>query len=630
MYRVVRRIGSGAGGLGTYLVEFSTELPREVRRAYLIGDFNSWSLGSAPLTKVGSRGYVRLVLPRGVFRYAYYLGRGVVTHDREVGSTSRAYVPLVGNVVKVSTAYVGVNDESLDVSVGDVVECLGNYCLVRLAIRESLSDWLSIKYVCMNGSSDSKVSLVSDDALMRYGKYSCLEYLVPCELSKYSLSFKGGSKEWVRVSRKSLRTSWLWDSVVLEVAIDDVMDRYDDVLVTMRYLGANAVRLRITPHSFIRPEDMLDLGEGGSKEVAGLVRSLSAEGASVILDLPLTYVTPCFRGFLDVIELGSKSSFRDWFVVLDDSLWRGVGFSGPSLTTKSSCYVVYELMKELRNHDVIELETVEPPTLRLNLNSLGVMGAIERTIKFWVRVGCRGLVISRSYGIPSEYLTAASEVAKGLRSDAVVLGESLTTPTYQLINSGIDGVIDYGLGLLITEFVRGALDLKSFATEVMIRYVNVPLSKALSTYVALPEEPICSLVSEDEAKLAYASVLALPGPLTIKFSDVMACGRRFRSFIKVLTKVVRDVKSLRLGLLKLSIHDSVLVTRRYLVGDESLVVINASSSKRKVRVRDLVGDYKDLVSGGLSRFNGKVKLRPKEVLILKKVIKEEPLSYFTA
>ncbi len=626
MYRVVRRVSEGANGLGTYLVEFSIELPNDVKRAYLIGDFNSWSLGSTPLTKVGRRAYVRVVLPRGKYRYAYYLGRGKVVHDKEVGEVVKTYIPLLNHEVNVSEVVVGY-DDLFSIRPAESIECLSNdYCLIRLASKYLRTD---LRVVCIDRGREFSCS--SKEGVIRCGSYFCYEYLIPCVPKEVTI--KGGDSElrYLRNPRtKYVSNSWLWRSAVLEVTVDDAMDRYDDVLVAMRYLGINAVRLKVTPHSFLRPEEMLDLGEGGSKDVSGLIKSLSSEGASVILDLPLTYVTPCFKGFLDVIECGSKSLFSDWFVVLDSSLWRGVGTSGPSLTTRSSCYVVYELMKELQNHDVVELETLEPPTLRLNLNSLSVMRTIERTVRFWISVGCRGLVISRSYSIPPEYLTAITEVAKEVRRDAVVLGESISSPTYQLINSSIDGVVDYGLGSLILKLVRNALSTHEFTYNVIMSYLSNSLSKVLSTYIALPEEPICSLLNEDEAKLTYALILALPGPLTIKFSDIMACGRRFRTFVKSLVRVVKDVKEVRVGLMSTQVIDSVIMVKRYLMNSEFLMIANTSSNKRKIKLVGVAGNYKDLVSGALIKLGSKVKLKPKEVVILKKVVSDESLSYVPA
>ncbi len=626
MYRVVRRVSEGFNGLGTYLVEFSIELPKDVRRAYLIGDFNSWSVGSAPLTRVGRRAYVRVVLPRGRYRYAYYLGHGRIVHDEEVGRGIKTYIPSLNHEVEVSKVVVGY-DDLFSTRLAEGIECLSSdYCLIRLASRYLRTD---LKVACVEGNKEFSCS--SEEGVIRCGSHFCYEYLIPC--TPKEVTIKGGDSElrYVRNPRtKYVGSSWLWRSAVLEITVDDAMDRYDDVLVAMKYLGVKAIRLKVTPHSFLRPEEMLDLGEGGSKDVSGLVKSLSSEGASVILDLPLTYVTPCFKGFLDVIERGSKSLFSDWFVVLDSSLWRGVGISGPSLTTRSSCYVVYELMKELQSHDVVELETLEPPTLRLNLNSLGVMRTIERTVKFWINVGCRGLVISRSYSIPPEYLTAITEAAKEVRRDAVVLGESITSPTYQLINSSIDGVVDYGLGILILKLVRGPLSTYEFTYNVMMRYLSNSLSKVLSTYIALLEEPVCSLINEDEAKLTYALILALPGPLTIKFSDIMACGRRFRTFIKSLVKVVKDVKEVRVGLMNTQVVDSIIIIRRYLMNSEFLVIANTSSNKRKIKLPSVSGNYKDLVSGALIKLGGKIKLKPKEVVILKKVISDESLSYVSA
>ena len=558
MYRVVRRVSEGFNGLGTYLVEFSIELPKDVRRAYLIGDFNSWSVGSAPLTRVGRRAYVRVVLPRGRYRYAYYLGHGRIVHDEEVGRGIKTYIPSLNHEVEVSKVVVGY-DDLFSTRLAEGIECLSSdYCLIRLASRYLRTD---LKVACVEGNKEFSCS--SEEGVIRCGSHFCYEYLIPC--TPKEVTIKGGDSElrYVRNPRtKYVGSSWLWRSAVLEITVDDAMDRYDDVLVAMKYLGVKAIRLKVTPHSFLRPEEMLDLGEGGSKDVSGLVKSLSSEGASVILDLPLTYVTPCFKGFLDVIERGSKSLFSDWFVVLDSSLWRGVGISGPSLTTRSSCYVVYELMKELQSHDVVELETLEPPTLRLNLNSLGVMRTMERTVKFWINVGCRGLVISRSYSIPPEYLTAITEVVKEVRGDAVVLGESITSPTYQLINSSIDGVVDYGLGYLILKLVRGSLSTYEFTYNVMMRYLSSSLSKVLSTYVALPEEPVCSLINEDEAKLTYALILALPGPLTLAESCINEYYSSYWSLLsdwrsKVLEPLIKDLS--KVGVKVVEIHEPSLV-----------------------------------------------------------------------
>ena len=68
---------------GKYTVEFSIPWPKDAKTIHLLMDLSSWSPGLFPLTKIGSRGYIRLKLWEGIYLYAFMINLNELAIDPE-------------------------------------------------------------------------------------------------------------------------------------------------------------------------------------------------------------------------------------------------------------------------------------------------------------------------------------------------------------------------------------------------------------------------------------------------------------------------------------------------------------------------------------------------------------------
>jgi len=648
MYKVLGR-EEVDGYLGRYIVEFSIPWPEEARTVHLLMEYTSWKPGLLPLVKIGNRGYIRLKLWEGTYPYAFAINMDKVITDPENDNYVKGYkVEYLNTRIDVSIATIGIQEIIQDVAKPSLSSILKH--MAHIALDESLADYVGdywilrlrmpklslrevkAKYQCglEEGLEELEVVGAKND-LIDY-----LEALIPCREGELRYLFnvrsgslsislgRGGPESSEYFLAKTNRVFSVSEESpigvpLLEISLEDVMNRIGEVLNILNYLGIRHVRITLPPQTIVRPEELLNVGNSLTREIESDIRFLRNKGIGVFMDIPISYVSPCFHGFIDVIERGSKSNYWDWFIIISKELSRGLSVSRKHSLIKGSCYMVYEILKELESSNSILFEDKSLSLIRLNLNSLKVLSVIEKALKFWIKAGCQGVVIKRAYTIPLEVIDAITAIVKDVKVNALVLGEYLGDPTYVLSNTLIDGVVDTLLGNKLISLVTNVLPCSKFVGMLFTRYTSSPPHKLLTSYISIPTEVSCGLLDEGEVKLIYVILASLYGFLPVKIIDIVNCSKRVRKFLRTLVSIVESFKQLRRGFMRFMCVNGALLIRRIYGNSEVITLVNPSRGRVEVVHGILRGEFKDLIGKGKIKSRGSIKLAPKSALMLFKL-----------
>jgi len=633
---------------GKYVVEFSIPWPKNARTVHLLMDLSSWMPGLFPLTKIGSRGYIRLRLWEGVYLYAFMVNLNELMVDPENDFFIKGLkVHYLNKTVDASIARVGV-DEIVEVLMKSkdmneliahieydqaYVSKLGDYWNVRIRLPKDYVHNVYLDYRCGAKDGVMEMEKVHSDDIFDY--YECLilcndnlsyrfRFVLKGKRKTVYYGYKGiGNMEYLnlRINEvNSLINNELLGNVVLEASLEDIMDRCDDVINSLKYLFIDYVFVRLPPVTIIKPEEMIKVDNGIAPDIVDSIELLMQKGYKVLIEIPLTYVSPCFNGFIDVIERGVKSKYWDWFLIFDESLGKGLSSGKLTHSIKGSCYMVYEILKELANFNSVAFEDRATSLLRLNVESPRVLRIIEETVKFWTKLGVTGLVIKKCFTIPQHLINAIVTTAKDINPNIMVFGESLGNPSYLANETLLDGIIDNYLGNSIASLITGTLTCREFCRITSHNYILKPFIKNITTYPALPKEVGCGVLDETEMKLLYLLVTALTGIIPIRFTDIISCGKKFRKYIRSLVKLTKTLDVMRLGKITVKcINKNVLIVKRALLNEVVHILLNLSRVRVNVDLNMLhmmhSKPYRNLID--MSKVKGTVKLNPKSGIIIK-------------
>ena len=633
---------------GKYIVEFSIPWPKNAKTVHLLMDLSSWMPGLFPLTKIGSRGYIRLRLWEGVYLYAFMVNLNELIVDPENDLFIKGLkVHYLNKTVDASIARVGV-DEIVEVLMKGrdadelithieydqvYVSKLGSYWNIRIRLPKDYVQNVYLNYRCGIRNGITEMEKVHSDDIFDY--YECLilcndnlsyrfESVLRNKHKKVFYGYKGiDDMEYLNLRANevnSLINNELLGNVVLEVSLGDIMDRCGDVISSLKYLSIDYVFVKLPPVTIIKPEEMIKADDGIAPDIVDSIGLLMQRGYKVLIEIPLTYVSPCFNGFIDVIERGVESKYWDWFLIFDESLGKGLSSGKLMHSIKGSCYMVYEILKELANFNSVAFEDRATSLLRLNVESPKVLKVIEETVKFWIKLGITGLVIKKCFTIPQYLINAIVTTAKDINPSIVIFGESLGNPYYLANETLLDGIIDNYLGNSIASLITGTSTCKEFCRVVSYNYILKPFTKNITTYPALPKEVGCGVLDETEMKLLYLLTTSLTGIIPIRFTDVISCSKKFRKYIRSLVKLIKTLDVMKLGRITVKCIDrNVLIIKRTLLNEAVHTLLNLSRTRVNVDLNKLhMGhskSYRNLID--MSKVRDTVKLNPKSGAIIK-------------
>lgn len=604
-------------------VEFSIPLRGE-RYAYLLGSFNAFNEGSFRMVRRGNRWAAGVLLPEGVWRYAFSLN-GEFSPDPE-------------NPERETYRRVSYKFERT-VSVARILGSERLYHSPSLLYLYHFGGRVHVILRAAKGHLNSAVLLFGDEEIPMRKKAGdeLFDYFKAVVLGiggalEYSFIGEGGNGTeklgpFRGVPRKLKAPTWLLESVFYQVMPDRFARSLENIpgsmvesdfhggdlaglrerLNHLESLGINALYLTpifesMTYHGY----DIVDYFRvakrlGGDESFENLVRDLKVKGMKLVLDGVFHHTSFFHPYFRDVMEKGERSEYRDFY--------RLTGFPVVSkefleiLNSDLEWNEKYERLKETDwNYESFFSVWFMP---RLNHGNPKVKEFITRVMRYWLDRGANGWRLDVAHGIPPELWR---EVRKEMPDEAYLLGEVMDDGRLWLFDK-FHGVMNYALyDVLQRFFALGEITAEEFLNELELLSVRYgPAEYYVYNFLDNHDtERFLDLVGGDEDLYlcALAFLMTYKGIPAIFYGDEiglrgsgtdMSAGRtpmiwdstRWNSKIFEITKRLiylrRSSRALQVGhFLPILFEGRVLAYERVL--REERIIVGINCSKRALRI----------------------------------------------
>ncbi len=463
-------------------VEFSIPYRGE-RYAYLLGSFNAFNEGSFRMERRGSRWFIRVLLPEGVWRYAFSL-EGRFERDPENENVETYRRPSYKFEKEVSVAgVIGPEPVYHSPSLLYLYTFGGRVNFVLRAKKGYLvSSTLILK------GKDIEMRKRASDELFDYFGAEVGNLEGPVEYSFLGESSEGpfelGPFSAVPIALKA--PEWLLERVFYQVMPDrfagnclrdsgnfcggdlwGLKERLDHIAG----LGFNALYLTpIFESTTYHGYDVVDYFHvsrrlGGDEAFDELVKELRRRGIKLILDGVFHHTSFFHPYFQDVVEKGERSRYVGFyrilgFPVVSKRFLRALNSSLLPRDTRSAP------MGAEWNYERFYSVWLMP---RLNSDSEEVFEFVVNVMGYWLKKA-DGWRLDVAHGVPPDFWV---RVRERMPSSAYLIGEVMDDARLYLFR-GFHGVMNYALyDAILKFFAFGEISAEEFLNElelISVRY----------------------------------------------------------------------------------------------------------------------------------------------------------------
>ncbi|WP_299018296.1 glycoside hydrolase family 13 protein [uncultured Photobacterium sp.] len=232
---------------------------------------------------------------------------------------------------------------------------------------------------------------------------------------------------------------------------------------------------------------------GGKEAFKALVDAAHKRGMKVMLDAVFNHIGSESPLWLDVVENGDKSKYKDWFWIKDFPV-----YPDKPLETWDFTNLNYETFGNV--HTMPKLNT-ENPECRAYLLDVA---------RYWVEeFDIDGWRLDVANEVDHQFWRDFRKVVKSIKPDCYILGEIWHEGMAWLQGDQYDSLMNYPLTSAIKEFFAfGHTDAQSFQCDVNNSYLNYPRNVNASIFNLLESHDTSRIISEaagskEKATLAY-------------------------------------------------------------------------------------------------------------------------------
>jgi glycosidase len=327
---------------------------------------------------------------------------------------------------------------------------------------------------------------------------------------------------------------------------------------------------------------------GTLADFRALLDTAHHNGVRLVLDGVFNHVGRGFFAFVDVLENGENSSYKDWFHIKNfplDAYSRG----------HSENYLGWWNHKDLP---------------KLNTSNKLVRKYIFDVARYWIEQGIDGWRLDVPNEIDDDGFWAEfRQVVRASNRDAYLLGEIWDVNPRWANDNHFDGLMNYPVREALLALLQGRETAVQFSERINVLFNSYNPNNLSAMYVPLDShdtERFKTLVSgnTDKLKLAFLFQMAFPGAPAIYYGDEIGLeggkdpdSRRafpwkeanwnqgLRTWIRTLIAQRKRIPSLRRGdYLRLLVDDGQYVFARTLGEDKVLVAINSTSHSCKIEI----------------------------------------------
>ncbi|EES74165.1 cyclomaltodextrinase [Paenibacillus sp. oral taxon 786 str. D14] len=335
-----------------------------------------------------------------------------------------------------------------------------------------------------------------------------------------------------------------------------------------------------TNHKYDTADYMkIDPHFGDIATVKKLVQACHERGIKVLFDAVFNHSGRTFAPFVDVMEKGEKSRYKDWFHVREYPL---------------------QVKDGVPSYDTFAFEPLMP---KLNTENPEVKEYLLKVAEFWIKeVGIDGWRLDVANEVDHAFWRDFRKVVKAANPDAYILGEIWHESSAWLQGDQFDAVMNYPFTEAVLDFVvRGTLDAEGFANAIGKQLSRYPLQASEVAFNLLDSHDtprLLTLCDGNKAKMKLAALFQFTysGTPCIYYGDEVGLDggpdpdcrkcmewdpkrqdRDLFAFYQKLIKVRKQLAPLRTGSLKFLLAEkggSKLAYERVLNGEKVLVLLN--------------------------------------------------------
>lgn len=358
-----------------------------------------------------------------------------------------------------------------------------------------------------------------------------------------------------------------------------------------------------TNHKYDTADYMkIDPHFGDIATVKKLVQACHERGIKVLFDAVFNHSGRTFAPFVDVMEKGEKSRYKDWFHVREYPL---------------------QVKDGVPSYDTFAFEPLMP---KLNTENPEVKEYLLKVAEFWIKeVGIDGWRLDVANEVDHAFWRDFRKVVKAANPDAYILGEIWHESSAWLQGDQFDAVMNYPFTEAVLDFVvRGTLDAEGFANAIGKQLSRYPLQASEVAFNLLDSHDtprLLTLCDGNKAKMKLAALFQFTysGTPCIYYGDEVGldggpdpdCRKCMEwdpkrqdhdlfAFYQKLIKVRKQLAPLRTGSLKFLLAEkggSKLAYERVLNGEKVLVLLNNYDAGQTLEVPAAGQAWRDAFSG---------------------------------
>lgn len=361
-----------------------------------------------------------------------------------------------------------------------------------------------------------------------------------------------------------------------------------DLGVNALYL--NPIFLASSNHRYnISDYFQIDPRLGSIVDFRALVEALHINNMRLILDGVFNHCGRGFFPFIDVLENGDRSAYKDWFYIQKFPL---DAFDGDE---DARNYLGWWNHKSLP---------------KLNTGNPKVREYIFNVARYWIEQGADGWRLD----VPNEinddgFWEEFRHVVKSINRDAYLTGEIWEVNPRWANNTHFDGLMNYPVKNALAVFLQGRENAVQFGNRIEAIIKSYSRENLFAMYVPLDShdtERFKTLVNKDtrKLKLAFLFQMAFPGAPAIYYGDEIGMdgekdpdSRRafpwresnwdqdLRQWIRMLISLRKHTPSLRRGeYVQLVAEDRLFAFARTLGEQNVLVAMNSTEQEHRVDI----------------------------------------------
>lgn len=281
-----------------------------------------------------------------------------------------------------------------------------------------------------------------------------------------------------------------------------------DHLDHLTELGVNAIYFTplfaaTTNHKYDTEDYMrVDPQFGDVETVKKLVSLCHGRGIRVLLDAVFNHSGRTFAPFIDLLENGEKSPYRDWFHIHKFPI---------------------AVENGIPTYDTFAFEPLMP---KLNTENSEVKEYLLKVAEYWIKeVGIDGWRLDVANEVDHQFWREFRQVVKRANPEAYILGEIWHESSPWLMGDQFDAVMNYPFTNAVLDFfVEGAGDARNFANAIGKQFSRYPRQANEVAFNLLDSHDTARLLTRcdgniDKMKLAVQFQFTYTGTPCIYYGD---------------------------------------------------------------------------------------------------------------